>query len=118
MTPISTASAAHYRWGDSCDGWHLVQTQELSVIQERMPPGAMEVRHLHRVARQFFYVLSGVLSVEADGLSVSLTAGQGVEVAPGVAHQVANEGRDPVEFVVTSQPPSHGDREEPGTAAR
>jgi hypothetical protein len=38
MKPISTGTAPHYAWGAKCDGWHLVRSADLSVIQERMPP--------------------------------------------------------------------------------
>lgn len=34
---VSKENAEHYVWGGSCDGWHLVKGQELSVIHERMP---------------------------------------------------------------------------------
>jgi hypothetical protein len=48
---ISTKSAEHYKWGGpqgtACDGWHLVRTPELSIIEELMPPGATEARHSH-----------------------------------------------------------------------
>ena len=30
MHPISRQNAAHYVWGGSCDGWHLVQATGLS----------------------------------------------------------------------------------------
>lgn len=110
-TPISLAVAEHYTWGARCDGWHLVRAEGLSVIQERMPPGAAEVRHRHARARQFFYVLAGRLDLEADGTLHALGAGVGLEVAPRVVHQAFNRGEEDVEFLVISQPPSHGDRE-------
>jgi hypothetical protein len=34
---ISKQNAEHYIWGDNCDGWHLVNNKDLSVIHERMP---------------------------------------------------------------------------------
>jgi mannose-6-phosphate isomerase-like protein (cupin superfamily) len=108
--PISRASASHYSWGRGCDGWHLVRDVALSVIEERMPPATCEVRHRHSRARQFFYVLSGTLTMEADGARHTLTAGMGVEIAPGVAHQAHNDSGTDVEFLVVSSPPSHGDR--------
>ncbi|ADV68456.1 cupin domain-containing protein [Deinococcus maricopensis] len=107
---ISRASAEHYTWGGDCDGWHLVRTAALSVIQERMPPGRAEVRHAHGQARQFFFVLSGVLTLEVDGVVHVLGVQEGVEVPPGAAHQARNVSAGPVEFLVTSQPPAHGDR--------
>ena len=107
---IDRATAEHYTWGDGCDGWHLVKGADLSVIQERMPPGAREVPHYHRASRQFFYVLAGTLTLETGGVLHRLTARQGLEIAPGAPHQAKNESADAVEFLVVSQPPSHGDR--------
>jgi mannose-6-phosphate isomerase-like protein (cupin superfamily) len=88
-----------------------VQSESLSVIEERMPPGTSEARHRHRRARQFFYVLEGTLHIEGDGRRHLLHHGEGLEIAPGAAHQVRNDERDAVRFLVVSQPPSHGDRE-------
>ena len=110
MAPISIDTAEHYLWGDAADGWHLVQTAGLSVIQERMPLGTAEVRHSHRHARQFFFILAGQASFELGGQVVMLQARQGIEVAPGVAHQIRNSGQQALEFLVISQPPAHGDR--------
>lgn len=110
LTPTSTESADHYAWGAGCDGWHLVRGAGLSVIQERMPPGTAEVRHRHARARQFFYVLAGGLRIEVEGTVHVLGARVGLEVAPGLAHEVRNDGPEPAEFLVVSQPPSHGDR--------
>ena len=50
-TPISRTNALHYTWAGVCDGWHLVRTPELSIIEERMPPGTSEHRHFHTHAR-------------------------------------------------------------------
>jgi len=37
--------------------------------------------------------------------------GQGLEIDPGVPHQASNDSENSVDFLVVSQPPSHGDRE-------
>ena len=109
-SPTSRSVADHYRWGGDCDGWHLVRATALSVIEERMPPGAREARHRHAAARQFFYVLAGELTMEVDGTRHRLTPRTGIEIAPGAAHQAINESEADVEFLVVSTPPSHGDR--------
>lgn len=75
-----------------------------------MPAGTAERRHVHGRAHQFFYVLAGELTMERDGTTYILSHGQGLEVAPGEPHQARNESRDEIRFLVTSQPPSHGDR--------
>ena len=109
---VDIGNAEHYVWGKGCDGWHLLKTPELSVIMERMPPGTSEVRHFHGKARQFFFVLQGELTMEVEHQCVVLTAEQGLEILPGQAHQARNEGAKDVKMIVTSQPPSHGDRVE------
>ena len=107
---ISKETAEHYIWGEDCDGWHLVKTPALSVIHERMPPGTAEARHYHQASRQFFFVLAGTATFEITGRRHVLHAQQGVEVPPGVPHQMRNESDRTIEFLVISQPPSHGDR--------
>jgi mannose-6-phosphate isomerase-like protein (cupin superfamily) len=107
---ISTANAEHYSWGNHCDGWFLVRTPELNVIEELMPPGSSESRHHHERARQFFLVLEGELTMEIEHHNFTVRAGEGIEIAPGQAHQAMNRSASPVRIVVTSQPASHGDR--------
>jgi len=110
MKSTSTASAPHYTWGDQCDGYHLLRTPTLSIIEERMPPATAERRHLHTHARQFFYVLAGELTFELAGELILLHPNEGIEVPPGTPHQAFNHSPADVRFLVTSQPPSHGDR--------
>ena len=107
---ISKSTAEHYIWGAACEGWHLVKQARLSVIQERMPPGTAEVRHAHQYARQFFFVLSGTATFEIAGARERLEPQQGMEVRPGAPHQIFNETDSDLEFIVISQPSSHGDR--------
>jgi mannose-6-phosphate isomerase-like protein (cupin superfamily) len=112
MKPVDRSSAEHYIWGQVCDGWHLVKRPDMSIITERVPPGARETRHLHGTARQFFFVLKGTAVIEANGARVTCTEGQGLEVAPGVPHQFMNESSEPVDFLVFSHPTTRGDRTE------
>jgi mannose-6-phosphate isomerase-like protein (cupin superfamily) len=117
---VSTANAEHYKWGGAagtdCDGWYLVQTPELNVIEEAMPTGTSETRHHHVRARQFFFVLEGELVLEIEHHDFMLKAGEGIEIAPGQMHQTINRSGGVVRMLVTSQPPSHGDRiEDPGS---
>jgi mannose-6-phosphate isomerase-like protein (cupin superfamily) len=115
---ISKDNAEHYTWGDGCDGWHLVKRPELSVIHERMPPGTSEVRHYHERSRQLFFVLAGVAMLEIDGERQILHAQQAAEVLPGVAHQIFNDSDADVEFLVISQPTTHGDRMNAGGSSQ
>lgn len=111
---ISKQTAEHYKWGGphatDCDGWHLVKTPTLSIIEELMPHRTSEARHYHVHARQFFFVLEGELNLEVDHHDFVLHAGEGIEIAPGQPHQATNRSAGSVRVLVTSQPPSHGDR--------
>ncbi len=107
---VSRGNAEHYRWGNDCDGWHLVKDEQLSVIEEFMPPGAAEIRHHHQRAQQFFYILAGEALLEMEGQTTLLPAGSGIRVPAGARHQIRNPSSSPVRFLVISQPPSHGDR--------
>lgn len=107
---ISRENAEHYQWGNQCEGWHLVKNRALSVIEESMPPGTTEVRHHHRQAQQFFYILDGEAVMEGEGQATVLQTGHGIHIPPGTRHQIRNRSSRPVRFLVISQPPSHGDR--------
>jgi quercetin dioxygenase-like cupin family protein len=117
IAPIDIRTAEHYRWGEASDGWHLLKRDDLSVIRERMPPGASEVRHRHARSRQFFYVLDGAAVLDVDGVDHALAAGQGIHIPPGVAHRFRNESDADVHFLVVSAPKAHGDRENLGDGA-
>jgi mannose-6-phosphate isomerase-like protein (cupin superfamily) len=109
---ISTVNAEHYTWGNNCDGWYLVKTPELQIIEEGMPPGTAETPHHHEHARQFFLVLEGELTMEVEYHEFVVGKGEGIEIAPGQIHCAQNRGNHPLRIAVTSYPPSHGDRVE------
>ncbi len=110
MKISSVANAEHYIWGENCDGWHLVSSESLSVIQERMPPGRSEKMHFHKFAEQFFYILTGIATIEVNGKIFTLKQNQGFHIPPNTKHQLRNEQNVDLIFTVTSTPPSHGDR--------
>jgi mannose-6-phosphate isomerase-like protein (cupin superfamily) len=107
---ITKETARHYVWGGNCDGWHFLESDSLSVIRERIPPGGGEVLHYHERAQQLFFVLSGIATFEADGAEFIVREGEGFHVRPGVRHRIRNLGAEDLHFVVISAPKSHGDR--------
>lgn len=118
MEIVSQDNAEQYTWGTVCDGWHLLKSGGLSVIQERVPPGAAEVLHYHEKAHQFFFVLSGEATMETEQERLVLRSHQGLSVPPGVHHRLRNEGAEVLSFLVISSPMAHGDRVLVGSAAR
>ena len=113
MNPVSKDRPLNpYEWGAGCDGWNLVDTKGMSVKMERMPPHTSEKRHRHREARQFFFILQGNALFETDEGVFGVAEREGIEIRPGVAHRILNEGGIDLEFILCSQPSTAGDREE------
>jgi len=107
---VNRENSLHYNWGDACDGWVLSPSQDMMIIQERMPAGTAERRHFHTTARQFFFVLAGELTMELEGEHHLVSAMSGIEIPPGARHQARNDSADDVHFLVASSPSTRGDR--------
>ncbi len=107
---VSIENVERYRWGETCDGWHLLKRDDMSVIQERVPAGGAEVMHYHERARQFFYILEGEGRMIFDDHEVILEKGRGLEISPMTKHQFVNKSQTDVHFLVVSVPSTHGDR--------
>ncbi len=104
-------NALHYNWGDDCGGWHLVDSNELSVIREYMPPGTEEVYHYHKNAQQVFYILSGTAIFIIEGEEVEVFTGDSVHIEKKRPHCIKNPSTSSdLHFLVISQPKAHGDR--------
>ena len=107
---VSVETAEHYIWGEICDGWHLLQRDDMSVIRERVPAGGSEVMHYHEKARQFFYILEGEALMVFEDHHVVLRKDDGLEISPQVKHQFRNQSNADVHFLVISVPSTRGDR--------
>jgi mannose-6-phosphate isomerase-like protein (cupin superfamily) len=106
----SKESSEHYNWGDNCDAWKLLTTDQLSVIEERMPSGTEEILHFHQKAQQFFYVLSGIATFEIEGQNIEVSKHEGIQINPGQHHKIKNLLDQDLTFIIISQPNAHGDR--------
>ena len=110
MTIVNTKNSEHYKWGNNSDGWHLLKSNSLSVIEENVLPNESEERHYHNQAQQFFYILSGIATIEISGKTFEVAAGNGIHVPAKESHQLMNKSNESLKFLVVSQPKSHGDR--------
>jgi mannose-6-phosphate isomerase-like protein (cupin superfamily) len=107
---VSKETARHYIWGGNCDGWSLLETDSLSIIEERIPAGGGEVMHYHEKAQQLFYILDGEAMFESGGVTTVVGKGEAYHVRPGARHRIWNQGPVDLHFLVVSEPKSHGDR--------
>jgi mannose-6-phosphate isomerase-like protein (cupin superfamily) len=106
----SINNAAHYNWGENCDGWHLLQSNTLSVIQEKMPPGTSEQLHFHENAQQLFYILNGTATFTIEGKIIIVNSNESIHIEKRTKHKIANNHNTDLHFLVISEPKSHGDR--------
>lgn len=100
----------HYKWGNNCDGWVLVDSDELSVKQELMPKQTAESLHYHKKAQQFFFILKGIATFEVEGRSFSINENEGFYIPAGKKHRILNNSDSNLEFILSSQPSTNNDR--------
>ncbi len=115
MTTPSVVSASnplnHYIWGSNCVAWTFVDSKDLTVKLERMPPGTEEVLHYHNQSQQFFYILKGKAVFEVNDVILIVHAGEGIHIEAGSEHRIMNkEEVQTLEFIVCSQPSTQNDR--------
>ena len=103
-------NSEHYFWGNKCEGFHLVKTENLSVIQEKMPVNTAEKMHYHQNSQQFFFILKGTATFKIENETYVVTNGNGIHILPNIKHQIKNSHKETLEFLVISQPTSRGDR--------
>lgn len=99
-----------YQWGANCEAWNFVEEAALSVKLERMPAGAAEMLHYHADAQQFFFILHGTATFEIDGEIIIATEKEGVHIPAGMKHRIINHSGGEIEFLLSSQPSTTGDR--------
>jgi mannose-6-phosphate isomerase-like protein (cupin superfamily) len=111
MKPVSAiAPLQHYTWGNQCDGWTLVDEPGLSVKKERMPAGTAEALHYHAKAQQFFFILKGEAVFEIEGETLVVKEQEGLHIKAGLQHRIQNLTTTDLEFILSSQPNTAGDR--------
>lgn len=103
-------SLNHYKWGEDCDGWVLVETEGLSVKQEKMPAGTTEQLHYHKKSQQFFFILLGTATIEIEGEYIKVGEQEGIHIEAGRKHRIMNQTESDLEFVLSSQPTTANDR--------
>lgn len=102
--PVDASTARHAVWDEVCDAYHLLDRQDLSVVQQVVPPRTETPQHAHHRSRQFFYLLSGSLTVALGRHEHELSPGAGLEVPARTGHHVHNDSDEPAVVLVISSP--------------
>ncbi len=75
-----------------------------------MPAGTAEQLHYHEKAQQFFFILKGVATFEVEGETIEVAAQEGLHIRQGLQHRILNNTDSEIEFILSSQPSTAGDR--------
>jgi quercetin dioxygenase-like cupin family protein len=81
---------------------------EYTLLHTRAEPGSGITRHYHQTYSERFDVLEGVLSVEIDGRTQVLAAGDSCDVPRKAVHRWVNQSTSPVRFLIEAAPASEG----------
>ena len=93
-----------YTWnGGKCLGWYLLESPGFNVKLEKIPPGGTTNMHYHKGMAQFFFVTSGVLSIETNGEVIEVHSGHGINLEGEVKHRVHNNSSDWVTYTVSER---------------
>lgn len=106
----SKQNSEHYIWSENCDSWILLDSENLSIKQETMPPKTKEQLHFHQNAQQFFFILKGKAIFIVDGEVFEVTENSGFYIAPNKNHLIENQSEVDLEFLVISNPNTNSDR--------
>ncbi|MGI8778559.1 MAG: cupin domain-containing protein [Solirubrobacteraceae bacterium] len=76
-----------------------------SLAQATVPPGASTEAHYHRAAEEIYLFTSGAGRMLLGGEEAGVRAGDYVVIAPGVEHQLVNDGAHPLVLLCCCSPP-------------
>jgi mannose-6-phosphate isomerase-like protein (cupin superfamily) len=101
-TPFTTKDGSEIR--------ELAHTDVQSLAEATVPVGARTIRHLHRVTEELYLFTAGEGTMELDGETRSVRAGECVLIPPGSVHGLDNTGGTPLVLLCCCAPPySHDD---------
>lgn len=81
-----------------------------SLAEARLPADSATERHFHKISEEFYYMVEGQATMEIDGHSEKISAGDATLIPTGSWHQItASEGQDICFLCCCSPPYSHED---------
>jgi len=81
--------------GRPCPVLQLPST-EMAVFNQN----AAQLRHYHKQATEIYVVVEGTLAIEIDGATHQMETGDAVIIAPGVVHEIKNQGLKFTSYVI------------------
>ena len=76
-----------------------------SLAEATIEAGEATVRHHHRVSEEIYYLVEGTATMELDGETTTVSAGDAILIPPGAWHQITASAGGPVRLLCTCSPP-------------
>jgi len=80
-----------------------------SLAEATLPPGASTREHYHATSEEIYYVLRGRGLMHVAGEQREVGPLDAIALPPGVPHQLANTGKEPLVFLCCCAPPYEHD---------
>ncbi|MEE1963901.1 cupin domain-containing protein [Allomuricauda taeanensis] len=107
---ISKQNSTHYQWGNHCDAWTLLQSENVIIKEEKMPPNTEEQFHYHNETAQFFYILEGAATFLLNKKEIVVKQNEGIKIEEKLPHKIGNKNTGVLHFLVISFPGNPTDR--------
>lgn len=78
----------------------MIGSTILFIHDNVLPPGASIGQHDHSADEEVYYILEGQGTMQLDGESVPVRAGDLTGILPGGTHGLINDGDDPLRLLV------------------
>ena len=106
-TPFITADGSSIR---ELAGIPTGNAANQSLAEATVPPGSATIEHYHRTSEEIYLFLSGMGTMELDGETAPVRAGDAIVIAPGMPHKLLNTGPEPLVLLCCCSPAySHED---------
>jgi mannose-6-phosphate isomerase-like protein (cupin superfamily) len=76
-----------------------------SLAEATIGAGESTIRHHHRVSEEIYYLVEGTGTMELDGETAEVRAGDAILIPPGAWHQITASGDGPVRLLCSCSPP-------------
>src|SRR3954467_4894447 len=94
--PFTTADGSTIR---SLLDLSVAPVRNQSLAEAELLPGAATTRHFHRASEELYYLVAGTGSMEVDGETREVGAGDAILIPAGAWHQIRCLGPGPLRFL-------------------
>lgn len=103
MQRVLTSAIVPFLSEDGSSIREYVRTPAQTLAEGTLPPGQRTDRHYHGVAEEIYLILEGGGTLEVDGVTAEVGAGEAILIPPGAWHELV-AGPEGVRLLCTCVP--------------